>query len=140
MAVAFPTRNQPLGELNMTPLIDVLLVILVMLILSVPLGSHSLQYDLPGKGPRVGINDMRNRITIDAGDRLRWNGTPVAEAGLMAVLRRVAAMEPEPQVEFAPDAAASYRASARVLQLGKASGVTNFGFVDNEKYRVFNAG
>jgi biopolymer transport protein ExbD len=140
MAVAFTTRNQPLGELNMTPLIDVLLVILVMLILSVPLASHSLQYDLPGEGRTFEPNDLRNRITIDVGDRLRWNGTPVAEAELMAVLRKVAAMEPEPQVEFAPDAAASYRASARVLQLVKASGVTNFGFVDNEKYRVFSAG
>jgi biopolymer transport protein ExbD len=139
MAVAFSARNDPLGELNMTPLIDVLLVILVMLILSVPLATHNLQYDLPGEGRQIEPNALRNRITIDADDRVRWNGTPVAEAELLAVLRRAAAMEPEPQVEFAPEAAASYRASARVLQLVKASGVTNFGFVDNEKYRVFGS-
>lgn len=138
MAIAIPSRPyEPFGALNTTPLIDVMLVLLVMMILSVPLAVHSLDYDLPGEGPPGAVNDVRNRLTISPDDRVAWNGTAVSEAELAAVLRRAAAMEPEPQLEFAPDAAASYHASARVLRLVKASGATNFGFVGNERHRHF---
>lgn len=135
MATTIRSGLEPLGEINTTPLIDVMLVLLVVMILGVPLPTHSLDYDLPGDGPSVAA--VRNAITISADDRLAWNGVPVSEAVLAATLRRSVKIEPEPQLEFAPDPAASYAASARVLQLVRASGATNFGFVGNERHRHF---
>lgn len=138
MALAGPAPlDQPFGELNMTPLVDVLLVLLVVLILSVPVATHSLSYDLPGDGPPVTVHETRNRLTVTAQDRILWNGAWVTERELAAVLRRATAMAPEPQLEFAPEGGASYNASARVLQLVKASGATNFGFAGNERHRDF---
>ena len=130
-------RGEPLSELNLTPLVDVLLVLLVMLILSVPMATHILSYDLPGEERPLVIKDTRNLLAITANNRLLWNAAPVTESQLFAILRRSAAMKPEPRLEFAPDGTASYEVSARVLRVVRASGVTNFGFVGNERHRDF---
>jgi biopolymer transport protein ExbD len=139
MAIVFPSRNEPLGELNTTPLIDVMLVILVVLILAVPAGTHSLDYDLPRVKPplNVVLHEDRNRLSITANDAVLWNGTRVDGPALVTILARANALKPEPQLEFAPEAEASYELSAQVLQIVKASGATNFGFVGNERYRDF---
>jgi len=142
MALAISARfDKPLDELNTTPLIDVLLVILVMLILSVPMATHSLDYDLPGtvKPPKVLLNPDRNRLSITARDAVEWNGVRVDGLQLVGILDRAQAMKPEPQLEFAPEAAASYSLTSQVLLIVKSSGTTNFGFVGNEKYRDFDA-
>ena len=139
MAIVFPSRNEPLRELNTTPLIDVMLVILVVLILAVPAATHSLDYDLPGVTPPVDVpvHKVRNRISISANDAVEWNGTRVDGPQLVAVLAQANALTPEPQLEFAPEAEASYELSAQVLRIVKASGATNFGFVGNELHRDF---
>jgi biopolymer transport protein ExbD len=118
-----------------------LLVILVVLILSVPIATHSLDYDLPGSKPPIDVplKPDRNRLAITANDAVEWNGVRVHGPQLVAILDRAQAMNPEPQLEFAPEAAASYSLAAKVLNIVKASGTTNFGFVGNEKYRHFNA-
>lgn len=130
----------PMGEINTTPLIDVLLVLLVMLIITIPAATHSLEVDLPQCGagckpPQP--NPVRNRLTLDAADRLLWNGAPVTGAELAGALAATRALPVEPELQFAPDAAASYGAAAHTLQAIKASGVTRFGFVDNERHRGF---
>lgn len=139
MAVASPGSNDPpLSELNTTPLIDVMLVLLVMMILSVPIAINSLEYDLPGgETAPIEPDRIRNTIVITAEDTILYNGSPVSEAGLADVLRREAGMRPEPQLEFRPSGSASYRTSAEVLRLVKASGITNLGFAGNERYRNF---
>lgn len=137
MAVAVPSGEGPPAEINTTPLVDVMLVPLVMTMLSIPLASHSLDYDLPG-GDGATVHEVRNRLTISANDRIFWNGAALSEAALATTLSRAAAMDPEPQLEFEPDPAAGYAASARVLRLVKASGATNFGFAGHERYRDFD--
>ena len=140
MAIAVAARlDEPFGDLNTTPLIDVMLVILVVLVLSVPLSTHSLDYDLPGIAPppEVDLHEDRNRLSITANNAVLWNGTRVDGPQLVAILDKARALKPEPQLEFAPEGAASYELSAQVLRIVKASGATNFGFVGNVQYREF---
>jgi biopolymer transport protein ExbD len=134
-ATLSPAR-EPLSEINMTPLVDVLLVLLVMLILTVPIATHSLDYDLPQKGGQA--NPLKNSLTITADGAILWNGASVTESELAGSLARVRVMSPEPEVQFRPDANASYDRTARVLQIVKNSRITRFGFIDNEKYRTFS--
>ena len=131
---------QPMGEMNTTPLIDVLLVLLIMFIISIPAATHSVEIDLPDpcRGcPLPPLSKVSNKVAIDAQDRVLWNGHPVAPPELAALLAQVADMAIEPELQFEPTARASYDVSARTLNTIKASGVTRFGFVGNERYRKF---
>ena len=87
LAVAVPL-DEPFGDLNTTPLIDVMLVILVVLVLSVPLSTHSLDYDLPRivTPPNVVLHEDRNRLSITANDAVLWNGTRVDGPDLVTIL------------------------------------------------------
>jgi biopolymer transport protein ExbD len=128
----------PLGEINMTPLIDVLLVLLVVLVITIPPATHSLAFDLPREAPiRTAPDPVRNRLVLEQDGALLWNGRRISEPELVGLLAAVRAMRTEPQVEFEPEANARYEASTRVLDIVKASGITRFGFAGNEKYRVF---
>ena len=134
---ALSSPREPMREINTTPLIDVMLVLLVMVILTIPIATHTLEYDLPntdGGEP----NPVKNSLVVTTGGELLWNGASVTETELAGSLARVRVMRPEPEVQFRPDAMASYDRTARVLQVVKASRITRFGFVDNDKYRSFS--
>jgi len=130
--------SEPLGELNTTPLIDILLVLLIMLIFALPPRTNTLSVPLPNGTPTALRPDkVRNVVTVTASDAILWNGQPVGEAQLNTLLREAVALRPEPVIELAPDGRASYDRSARVLRLVKLSGATRLGFVGNEQYRRF---
>lgn len=79
------------------------------------------------------INPTSNVVAIGGDDTILWNGEPIALDQLKPVLEESAALEPEPTLRFEPHVEASYELSADVLRLMKETGVTNFGFVGNEK-------
>ena len=129
----------PMMEMNMTPLIDVLLVLLIVFIMSIPVATHSVNIDLPqpSEMPTENIDPVTNKIVLTPDNQILWNGEAITDNQLVANLQQTLRFAVEPELQFEPEANASYDLSAKVLQIIKASGVTKFGFVGNEKYRVF---
>ena len=140
MAVGDRDDNEPMMEMNTTPLIDVMLVLLIMFIITIPVATHSVDIDLPPPTPPdtpPPINPVRNKVTITPQGAIMWNTTSVSGGELRSLLQQTRAMDPEPELQFQPDASASYDLSAKVLDIIKASKVTKFGFVGNELYSEF---
>lgn len=140
MSIALPAhRAEPMSELNTTPLIDIMLVLLVMLIFTLPPLTNSLEWPLPSPVPRTDKepNPVRNVVAVTSDDTVLWNSEPVSEPELGLLLREAAAINPEPELQLVPDGRASYDQSARVLRLVKLSGATKVGFVGNERYGSF---
>ncbi|MFM5923627.1 MAG: ExbD/TolR family protein [Novosphingobium sp.] len=139
MATATFPDTPPMAEMNTTPLIDVLLVLLIMFILSVPVASHVTPVELPGPGP---IEPARirpeNRLSVTAQGTMTWNGAPIGEARLSATLAALVHLKPEPLVKFQPEAGAPYGVSARAINLVKTSGLASFAFVGTEQYARFD--
>ena len=132
--------GEPMLDMNMTPLIDVLLVLLIMFIITIPVATHSVDIDLPQGNPppdTVVIDPVKNKLILTQADQILWNGTPVDSGQLVTLLSETTRMSVEPELQFEPEPLASYDISAKVLQIIKTSGVTKFGFVGNEKYRAF---
>ena len=132
--------GSPMMEMNMTPLIDVLLVLLIMFIITIPVATHSVDIDLPQPNPNpppVDVEPEKNKLVITQDDQLLWNGEAIEEGDLVNLLQQSMRMDPEPELQFEPEALASYEASTRTLNIIKDSGVTKFGFVGNERYRTF---
>jgi len=134
--------GEPMLDMNMTPLIDVLLVLLIMFIITIPVATHSVDIDLPSGDPPpqdIQIDPVKNKLVLTGADQILWNAEPVNQGQLVTLLAETTGMAVEPELQFEPEAQASYEVSAKVLQVIKQSGVTKFGFVGNEKYRVFGA-
>lgn len=135
-------REEPMGEMNTTPLIDVLLVLIIMIIITIPTATHVLSVDLPQQpADRSRVpppNLTKNKVVVTAGGEMFWNGEAVSPEQLEAALALAVLLRPEPELQFEPEALASYETSADVLRMIKDSGATKFGFVGNERYREFD--
>lgn len=133
----------PMMEMNTTPLIDVMLVLLIMFIITIPVATHSVDIDLPQPNnvPQdIIVEPEKNKLILTQDDQILWNGNAINEGQLVALLQESLTINPEPELQFEPEALASYDLSIRVLNIIKASGVTKFGFVGNERYRSFSSG
>lgn len=128
-------RTRPMAEMNVTPFIDVLLVLLIMVILATPMKANVTPVDLPTDTPPPHPVLASNAVQIDANDRVTWNGQPVTTRELRAEIAAASAMSPQPVLRFEPDARASYDTSARTIALIREEGAESFTFVGNEKYR-----
>ncbi|MEG8023882.1 biopolymer transporter ExbD [Sphingomonas aurantiaca] len=128
----------PMMEMNMTPLIDVLLVLLIMFIITIPIQTHAVKVDLPVNSPNPPqnpVNPEKNKISIDPAGVVAWNGSPVDEVTLRQYLDQSAGMTPEPELHFQPDPQARYEVVDRTLAVIKRSAITKLGFIGNEQYR-----
>ena len=128
--------GEPMIDMNVTPLIDVMLVLLIMLIMTIPPQTHAVKLDLPANQntPPPPINPLKNILSINAGDQVLWNGQPVNMTQLRQYLDTTQQMNPVPELHLQPDATARYEVVDEVLAVTKKAHVQKMGFVGNEYY------
>ena len=127
----------PINEMNMTPFIDVLLVLLIMFIITIPMQTHAVKVDLPGPPPGVIVDRLKNRVVVTREGGLLWNGQAVSDADYSALLAATTRLPDPPELHLQPDALARYERVDAVLAMTKRAGVVRMGFVGNEQYRRF---
>jgi biopolymer transport protein ExbD len=139
MAVGDRDENEPMMDMNTTPLIDVMLVLLIMFIITIPVQTHAVKIDLPiADNSPSNVDPEKNKVMIDPAGTITWNGTPIDLAQLATYLEQTKALPVEPELQVQPDPYARYIVVDRVLAVVKRSGVGKLGFVGNEQYaRVF---
>lgn len=132
--------GSPMMEMNTTPLIDVMLVLLIMFIITIPVATHAVNIDLPNPSappPETIIKRDKNKVVVMPDSTIMWNATPMDQGQLLGALQATMAIKPEPELQFQPDPQAPYDTTAKVLNIIKGSGVTAFGFVGNEQFAEF---
>jgi biopolymer transport protein ExbD len=125
-----------LMDINTTPLIDVMLVLLIMLIITIPAQLHSVNLDMPvvtSTPPKT--DPVVVKIDIDADASLRWNGQAVANRqALQDRLAEAAALQPQPELHIQSHAKAKYEATAAALAGAQRAGLTKLGIVGSERF------
>ena len=132
--------GSPMMEMNTTPLIDVMLVLLIMFIITIPVATHAVSIDLPQATPPTDqqiIDPIKNKLVLTQGNEILWNGAPTTQGQLVGLLAQTRTIDPEPELQFQPEEYASYELADQVLKIIKESGVTKFGFVGNEMFANF---
>lgn len=139
MAVGDRDENEPMMDMNTTPLIDVMLVLLIMFIITLPVQTHAVKIDLPvPTDNQSNVDPEKNKVMIDPAGTITWNGSPVDLAQLANYLEQTKALPVEPELQVQPDPYARYLVVDNVMAVIKRSGVGKLGFVGNEQYaRVF---
>jgi biopolymer transport protein ExbD len=124
--------EQPFSEINTTPIIDVMLVLLIMFIITLPLTTHSVKIDLPVDGPTQ-KDPQVHRLALDSASRLTWDGAPIAEAALPARLAAIRESRNDVLL-FRAEAETRYEDFDRVLAHVKRAGVERLGFDRNDRF------
>ena len=131
-------EGEPMMDINTTPLIDVMLVLLIMFIITIPIQTHAVKLDLPSNQPpppnQVIVDPVINRLEIDFLNDIYWNKTKVDLPTLRSYLRQAAAIEPQPELHLKPDALARYETVNLVMAEAQKANITKMGFVGNEAY------
>ena len=129
--------GEPMLDVNVTPLIDVMLVLLIMFIITIPIQTHAVKLDLPVNQPQntpPPINPIKNTLSINNQDQVLWNGSPVSMQQLRSYLDATQQMNPIPELHLQPDATARYEIVDQVMAVTKKAHVQKMGFVGNEYY------
>jgi len=138
MAVSAGTaEGEPMLDINTTPLIDVMLVLLIMFIITIPVQTHAVKLDLPQNQqnqPPPPILPVKNEVRIDPAGTIYWNGSPINLVVLRQYLNQTQSMNPVPELHLRPDANARYEMVDEVLAVTKRANVTKMGFIGNEAY------
>src|SRR3954467_4495414 len=129
--------GEPMIDMNVTPLIDVMLVLLIMFIITIPIQTHAVKLDLPANNQthRPPITPVKNILSVNAQDQVLWNGQPVTMTQLRQYLDTTQQMNPIPELHLQPDAPARYEIVDEVLAVTKRAHVQKMGFVGNEYYQ-----
>jgi biopolymer transport protein ExbD len=132
--------DEPMMDINTTPLIDVMLVLLIMFIITIPIQTHAVKLDLPQDQPNQQpppIDPVKNKIVISPQDQVLWNGSPIDLVRLRQYLDVTQTMNPVPELHLQPEPNARYELVDEVLAVTKRARVEKMGFVGNEAYATF---
>ena len=133
-------EDEPMMDINTTPLIDVMLVLLIMFIITIPIQTHAVKLDLPIDDPNAvapPVDPVKNKIVIEPTGVVLWNGTPVDPVTLRQYLDITTTMTPTPELHLQPHPDARYEDVDEVLAITTRANVTAMGFVGNEAYANF---
>jgi biopolymer transport protein ExbD len=134
------TSGEPMMDINMTPLIDVMLVLLIMFIITIPIQTHAVKLDLPvdqTNSPPPPIDPVKNKVVITAQGQILWNGGAVSPEQLRQYLELSQQIQPIPELHLQPEPEARYELVDEVLAITKRAHVEKMGFVGNEAYMNF---
>jgi biopolymer transport protein ExbD len=136
MSVGGGGDDEPMMDINTTPLIDIMLVLLIMFIITIPVMTHAVKLDMPqaSNNPSTAEPVVIN-LEIDFDGTILWNGATVADINqLDGYFRREAKIEPQPELHIRPNKRADYDTVARVLAAAQRNGMKKIGFVGNEQF------
>jgi len=139
MAMAAATaEGDPMMDINTTPLIDVMLVLLIMFIITIPIQTHAVKLDLPVDDPNnktpPPIDPVKNKVVVAASGQILWNGTPINLVTLRQYLDLTQQMPQIPELHLQPEPQARYELVDQVLAVTKRAQVEKMGFIGNEAY------
>ena len=125
---------QPVAEINMIPLIDVMLVLLVIFIVTAPLLTHAVKIDLPRASSEVNLPKRENiHLSIDAAAQIFWNGQAVTDDELKARMASAAALQPQPELHIRADGELAYKRVIGVMSGASRAGLSRIGFVTDPR-------
>ena len=133
-------EGEPMMDINTTPLIDVMLVLLIMFIITIPIQSHAVKLDLPQNQPQdepPPVDPVKNQVVITQAGAVLWNGVQVNLVQLRQYLDVSQQMNPIPELHLQPEPEAPYGIVDEVLAVTKRAKVEKMGFVGNEAYMNF---
>ena len=133
-------EGEPMMDINTTPLIDVMLVLLIMFIITIPVQTHAVKIDLPQNQkdqPPPPILPVKNEVQITPSNQVLWNGSPIDLTVLRQYLDQTQTMNPIPELHLRPDPQARYELVDQVLAVTKRANVEKMGFIGNEAYAAF---
>ena len=135
--MAFGTQDDTddvMNEINMTPLVDVMLVLLIIFMITVPVMKHSVEVDLPRASSQPqDAKPQTVRLSVDAQGQYWWNESPVADADLPRMLKAEAARDPQPELHIRGDKNVRYERVAQAMAAAQQAGLRRIGFVTEPK-------
>ncbi|QBP74108.1 biopolymer transporter ExbD [Herbaspirillum huttiense] len=127
-------NSAPMADINVTPMVDVMLVLLVIFIITAPMFTHALKLDLPTAQSNPAPEKPETiTLGIDAAGKLYWNDQPVSEADMETRLAAAAAKKPQPELQLRADKSTRYEMIAEVMSAAQGAGLTKLGFVTDPK-------
>lgn len=132
--VGVASHTSPMSEINTTPLVDVMLVLLVIFIITAPLLTHAVKIDLPQASSQpLPEKPEVISVAIDHAGKMYWNDVPMVSGELKVKLQQIANKKPQPELQIRADKETRYQILAEVMADAQNAGVTKLGFISEPK-------
>ncbi len=128
------SSDEVMNEINMTPLVDVMLVLLIIFIITVPVMKHAVNIDLPrATNQPQDVKPETIRLSVDADGAYYWNESRIADAALATMLKAEAGKQPQPELHIRGDKAVRYEKVAQAMAAAQQAGIRKIGFITEPK-------